>query len=271
MAENATLWLYREIGLHEGKVPPPGWIPPDSTGLELQALFAEKFQLDVERTPRDPRFENVDDACRAWARRKHGDRPGVDRLAQRLQGIAHSILFETGAFGAVPTIVAAHAILKSRQLARPRVAALPELKALLTEFKISPRLCESVLREAGQGYADPVSDLLTRFFSVRDRRWARFLNKHGQVRTRKLPNVPDATEALVAAFRNPEMPGSDRDSHLGYCLNARDADDLAGLVLKAAFPQHVRGAGGASVKQKRLYHKRLRKRPPVQRPRYGRT
>src|SRR5260370_10276089 len=76
MASNAVLWIFREVGLQKGTVPPPGWTPPDPVGKNLQDLLAVEFRPEAKRLAHgapDPLYQTVDEACLSLAKRKYGD------------------------------------------------------------------------------------------------------------------------------------------------------------------------------------------------------
>ncbi len=268
MAENATLWIYREVGRHKGKVPPPGWVPPDAMGEELQRLLLEKFLPEAEqrlRVERDPRFKAIEDACMAWARKKYGETSNATIFGKRLVGIAISVLFSSGAFGVIPTVRAAHEILKEREQAPPPRERLDGLTATLDRFGISKKKQQAILAEA-RNPEDPVRDLLREFFFVKQGRWRRILDRQGRVRRKKLPTLAEARERLLEAFRHPEGP------HLsGLPLSANDAYELMAECLRAAFPQQARATTPESVKQALAYHRQMKRRPPSTRGQYGRV
>lgn len=54
-------------------------------------------------------------------------------------------------------------------------------------------------------------------------------------------------------------------------MSMGDAYHLTAVSLKAAFPQEFGTLDGDGVKQAIAYHRAMQRRPPRQRPRYGRV
>ena len=107
--------------------------------------------------------------------------------------------------------------------------------------------------------SDPVLTLLDEFFAVRNRYWASFFDKDGKLRKKKLPILPDARLAIVAALKNPKKHWwvKNGDPNIPPLL-AKDYYDLTNQILSVVFPGRVQGT---SVKQVVQYHLEKHRRP----------
>ena len=90
--------------------------------------------------------------------------------------------------------------------------------------------------------------LLDEFFAVRNRYWASFFDKDGKLRKKKLPNLPDARLAIVAALKNPKKHWwvKNGDPNIPPLL-AKDYYDLTNQILSVVvLPSGAAAPGSVS-------------------------
>ncbi|MCZ6799642.1 MAG: hypothetical protein O7F12_04060 [Nitrospirae bacterium] len=148
-------------------------------------------------------YEQIKSICEGWAENKWGKSFTSTVHGRNLWSLVAMTLFRYQAFGMDDTLPPLYKLWKSRKAIQPSGQDHKVLKALLQRFQISKKTSTQVLKEA-EKVSDPVLTLLDEFFAVRNRYWASFFDKDGKLRKKKLPNLPDARLAIVAALKNPK-------------------------------------------------------------------
>jgi hypothetical protein len=239
----------------------------DRALLEACEAATREIQQRRQRADADIRRE-----CEAWAQKKFGSSTRSLAFAARLHAIAIWTFDSMRAFALAPALVVLQAL--KRHTARVSLSQNDRraLQTLLHKADVPPRLHDQVLAAAGRAANDPHGAAIDRVFSMQGGLAQRFFDHRGRLRTKKLPLFADLRALLVTAFRHPETLDQVLGPHpADLAVAMGDAYHLTAISLKAAFPEQFGTLDGDGVKQAIAYHRAMRRRPPRQRPRYGRV
>jgi hypothetical protein len=210
--------------------------------------------------------------CEAWAQNKFGSSTRSVAFAARLHAIAIWTLESMRAFTLAPTLVVLQAVKRYMERVTFSQTDLRALQTLLHKAHVPVRLRDQTLAAARRAGHDPYGAAIDRILSMQGDLGRRFFDHRGRLRTKKLPLFADLRTVLVTAFRHPETLDQRWGPHPSdFAVSTGGAYHLTAVSLKAAFPQEFFTLDGDGVKQAIAYHRAMRRRPPRQRPRYGRV
>jgi len=247
----------------------PLWTRSPDTDRALREA-CEAATRDIQET-RQQAHADIRRECDAWAESKYGASSQTRAFAARLHAIARGTLESMCAFTLVPTLVVLQAMKRHVAGVYPSQDDARALRILLRKVHLPRRLHDQVLAAARRA-RDPYGAEIDRIFAMDGGRGKRFFDHRGQLRTKKLPLIPDLRAELVTAFRHPEALDRRWGPHPAeFSVTVADAYQLTAICLKAAFPKQFSTLTAESVKQAIAYHRAMQRRRPHERPRYGRV
>ena len=151
-AANASFFVYAQLFRLSDEILgfPERW-RPNSLAKALRAEFSKKFlpwAQRVVREGRDPRYLQVEKACKEWAQNKYGQSRRATRFAGRLEALAFDALTFSEALAHTDVVRAASEILTERKRTLPSPTKISRLRSLLQELGFSREKGKAIVKEA---------------------------------------------------------------------------------------------------------------------------